>query len=186
MCCIQGASSIKCPLAGYELFPDSPQGCGLQHAFSSPRGVRVVSIRTRYIGDKKRVFVPSRGTSCFYGQTTTTTPILQVFVPSRGTSCFMNDLININYGSDRFRPLAGYELFPSTFGTFNDTKAFSSPRGVRVVSVHVPLFVDNAEFSSPRGVRVVSGWRRLPDMIFQFSSPRGVRVVSRSECHGTA
>ena len=127
-----------------------------------------------------QVFVPSRGTSCFAVSTVLYQTISR-FRPLAGYELFrqfVRALLLLRAGC--FRPLAGYELFLPAWARKARTKAVFVPsRGTSCFPEELRYGAKNVKrFSSPRGVRVVSVTYHYIFAAIVFSSPRGVRVVS--------
>ncbi len=95
--------------------------------FSSPRGVRVVSILRGALGDAEERFRPLAGYELFRAYLPSLV-FVHVFVPSRGTSCF------------------------ALSAPVSSSHRFSSPRGVRVVSMaRDAVKLNNTVFVPSRG-----------------------------------
>ncbi len=157
---VSNAPRCQCfrPLAGYELFPQFTQKIVRQdeRKFSSPCGVRVVSILLWIVGYPV-VFSSPCGVRVVSLQQTTADDVHR-FRPLAGYELFHMSPVSNAPRCQCFRPLAGYELFPQFTQKIvrQDERKFSSPCGVRVVSILLWIVGYPVVFSSPCGVRVVS------------------------------
>ena len=148
ICRIQGTGSIKCPLAGYELFPYIAD-----FVYTENGGFRPLAgyelFRSYWLTvTKASGFRPLAGYELFLLEYNSILTGIG-FRPLAGYELFpYSKAYREKKKEERFRPLAGYELFPFADCHASISSAFSSPCGVRVVSlVSVDFETESRMFS---------------------------------------